>query len=133
MKDTLGAGRQIIPVPSPSGTATFVRCRSCGFVFPLSLACFRSSKLPSAEKRLIAIAADILFVSRSVPVFHAPSEVAGLGTQRVEEESNAFLFLKARVASLGQRCVTRRHAHEELLKTFVTARQTCSFGNPDDS
>ena len=118
MKETLARGEQIILFLNRRGTATFVRCRNCGFVFRCPR-CSIALTYHSAEKRLICH-----HCRYSVPVpqscprcFRRHLRFLGIGTQRVEEEVRHF-FPEARLLRWDRDVITRKYAHEELLKNF---------------
>jgi primosomal protein N' (replication factor Y) len=118
MKDTLVQGQQIILFLNRRGTATFVRCRSCGFVYRCPR-CSIALTYHSAEKRLICHRCRYSTpVSASCPrCLQRHLRLLGIGTQRVEEEVKHF-FPQARVLRWDRDVVTKRYAHEELLKNF---------------
>ncbi len=118
MKETVAQGEQIILFLNRRGTATFVRCRNCGFVFRCPR-CSVALTYHSAEKKLICHRCRY-----SVPVPQICSRCSrrnlrflGIGTQRVEEEIRHF-FPEARMLRWDRDVITRRYAHEELLKNF---------------
>jgi primosomal protein N' (replication factor Y) len=118
MKETLAQGEQIILFLNRRGTATFVRCRNCGFVFRCPR-CSIALTHHSVEKRLICHRCRY-----SIPVPQSCSRCSrrnlrflGIGTQRVEEEIRYF-FTEARLLRWDRDVITRRYAHEELLKNF---------------
>ncbi len=118
MKETLAQGEQIVLFLNRRGTATFVRCRNCGFV----LRCPRCSialTYHSVEKRLICHRCRYSVpVSQNCPrCFQRHLRFLGIGTQRVEEEVKHF-FPEARMLRWDKDVITRRYAHEELLKNF---------------
>jgi primosomal protein N' (replication factor Y) len=118
MKETLTQGEQIILFLNRRGAATFVRCRSCGFV----LRCPRCSialTYHSVEKKVICHRCRYSIpVSQDCPRCSRRSlRFLGIGTQRVEEEIRHF-FPEARVLRWDRDVITRRYAHEELLKKF---------------
>jgi primosomal protein N' (replication factor Y) len=118
MKETLAHGEQVILFLNRRGTATFVRCRSCGFV----LRCPRCSialTYHSVEKRLICHRCRYSMpVSPRCPQCHQHSlRFLGIGTQRVEEEISHF-FPEARLLRWDSDAITGRYDHEELLKSF---------------
>ena len=118
MKDALIQNEQVILFLNRRGTATFVRCRNCGFVF----ACPRCSvalTYHSAERRLICHRCRY-----SIPLpLSCPRcslrnlRLLGVGTQRVEEEVRHF-FPQARVIRWDKDVITGRYGHEELLEDF---------------
>jgi primosomal protein N' (replication factor Y) len=118
MKDALAQGEQIILFLNRRGTATFVRCRSCGFVFRCPR-CSVALTYHSAEKRLICHRCRYSIpVSPTCPRCSGRNlRSLGIGTQRVEEEVT-HIFPQARVLRWDKDVVTRRYAHEELLKSF---------------
>ena len=118
MKETLAQGGQIILFLNRRGTATFVRCRNCGFVFRCPR-CSIALTYHSVEKELICHRCRY-----SVPVPQSCPQCSrrnlrflGIGTQRVEEEVRHF-FPEARLLRWDRDVITRRYAHEELLKNF---------------
>jgi primosomal protein N' (replication factor Y) len=118
MKETLAQGEQIILFLNRRGTATFVRCRNCGFVFRCPR-CSIALTYHSVEKRLICHRCRYTVrVSPSCPrCFRPYLRLLGIGTQRVEEEVKHF-FPEARLLRWDRDVITRRYAHEELLKNF---------------
>ncbi|MFO7773154.1 MAG: primosomal protein N' [Dehalococcoidia bacterium] len=118
MKETLAQGEQIILFLNRRGAATFIRCRNCGFVFRCPR-CSIALTLHSLEKRLVCHRCRY-----SIPVPQNCPQCSrrnlrflGIGTQRVEEEVGHF-FPEAKVLRWDSDVVTRRYAHEELLKNF---------------
>jgi primosomal protein N' (replication factor Y) len=118
MKAALAQGEQIILFLNRRGTATFVRCRDCGFVFRCPR-CSVALTYHSAERRLICHRCRY-----SVPVAQSCPRCSrrnlrflGIGTQRVEEEVKHF-FPEARVLRWDRDVITGRYAHEELLRNF---------------
>lgn len=118
MKETLARGEQIILFLNRRGTATFVRCRNCGFVFRCPR-CSIALTYHSVEKRLICHRCRYSTpVSPSCPrCFRRHLRFLGIGTQRIEEEARHF-FPEARLLRWDRDVITRRYAHEELLKNF---------------
>jgi len=128
MKEALAQGEQIILFLNRRGTATFVRCRSCGFVFRCPR-CSIALTYHSVEKRLICHRCRY-----STPVFQSCPRCSrrnlrflGIGTQRVEEEIRHF-FPEARLLRWDRDVITRRYAHEELLKNFRDHRADVLIG-----
>jgi primosomal protein N' (replication factor Y) len=118
MKETLAQGEQIILFLNRRGTATIVRCRNCGFV----LRCPRCSialTYHSTEKKLICHRCrySVPVSPRCPQCFRPYLRFLGIGTQRVEEEVRHF-FPEARLLRWDRDVITRRYAHEELLKNF---------------
>ena len=118
MKETLAHGEQIVLFLNRRGTATFVRCRNCGFIFRCPR-CSIALTYHSVEKRLICHRCRY-----SVPVPQSCSRCSrrnlrflGIGTQRVEEEIRHF-FPEARLLRWDRDVITRRYAHAELLNNF---------------
>ncbi|MFW6105679.1 MAG: replication restart helicase PriA, partial [Chloroflexota bacterium] len=118
MKETLAQGEQVILFLNRRGTATFVRCRNCGFVFRCPR-CSIALTYHSVEKKLICHRCRYSIpVSQSCPrCFRRNLRFLGIGTQRVEEEIRHF-FPEARLLRWDRDVITRRYAHEELLKNF---------------
>ncbi len=118
MEETLAQGEQIILFLNRRGTATFVRCRNCGFVFRCPR-CSIALTYHSVEKKLICHRCRY-----SIPIPQSCSRCSrrnlrflGIGTQRIEEEARHF-FPEARLLRWDKDVITRRYAHEELLKHF---------------
>jgi primosomal protein N' (replication factor Y) len=118
MKETLTQGEQIILFLNRRGTATFVRCHSCGFVFRCPR-CSIALTYHSVVRRLICHRCRYSIpVSQVCPqCFRRNLRLLGIGTQRVEEEVKRF-FPEARVLRWDKDVITTRYAHEELLKEF---------------
>jgi primosomal protein N' (replication factor Y) len=118
MKDTLAQGEQIILFLNRRGTATFVRCRNCGFVFRCPR-CSIAFTYHSVEKRLICHRCRYSIpVAQSCPqCFQRNLRFLGIGTQRIAEEMGHF-FPEARLLRWDKDMITRKYAHEELLKDF---------------
>jgi len=128
VRETLAQGEQIILFLNRRGTATFVRCRNCGFVFRCPR-CSIALTYHSVEKRLICHRCRY-----SIPIPQSCSRCyrrhlrfLGIGTQRVEEEMGHF-FPAARLLRWDRDVITRRYAHEELLKNFRDHRADVLIG-----
>jgi len=118
VKKTLAQCEQIVLFLNRRGTATFVRCRNCGFVFRCPR-CSIALTYHSMEKKLICHRCRY-----SIPVPQSCSRCSrrnlrflGIGTQRVEEEIRHF-FPEAKLLRWDRDVITGRYAHEELLKNF---------------
>jgi primosomal protein N' (replication factor Y) len=118
MKETLAQREQMILFLNRRGTATFVRCRNCGFVFRCPH-CSVALTYHSVEKRLICHRCRY-----SIPVSPICPRCSrrnlrwlGIGTQRVEEETRHF-FPEVKVLRWDRDVITRRYGHEDLLKDF---------------
>jgi primosomal protein N' (replication factor Y) len=118
MKETLAHGEQIVLFLNRRGTATFIRCRNCGFVFRCPR-CSIALTYHSAEKKLICHRCRYSIPApQSCPqCFRRHLRFLGIGTQRVEEEARHF-FPEARLLRWDRDVITKRYAHEELLKNF---------------
>ncbi|MEA1872013.1 MAG: primosomal protein N', partial [Chloroflexota bacterium] len=118
MKETLAQGEQTVLFLNRRGTATFVRCRNCGFVFRCPR-CSIALTYHSVERRLICHRCRYSIpVPQSCPRCSRRNlRFLGIGTQRVEEEIRHFLP-EARLLRWDRDVITRRYAHEELLKNF---------------
>ena len=118
MKETLAQGQQIVLFLNRRGTATFVRCRNCGFVFRCPR-CSIALTYHSAEKKLICHRCRYSIpVPQSCPRCSRRNlRFLGIGTQRIEEETRHF-FPEARLLRWDRDVITTRYAHEELLQNF---------------
>ena len=118
IKETLERGEQIILFLNRRGAATFIQCRRCHFVFRCPR-CSVALTYHSAEKDLTCHRCNYSIpVPRACPqCFSTYLKFLGVGTQRIEEEVK-YVFPKARVLRWDKDAVTRRHAHEELLRDF---------------
>jgi primosomal protein N' (replication factor Y) len=118
MTEALAHHEQIILFLNRRGTATFVQCRGCGFVFRCSH-CTASLTYHSATRKLVCH-----HCRYSVPLpVECPQCLSphlrflGIGTQRVEEEVRHF-FPQARILRWDRDVTSSRRAHEELLTKF---------------
>jgi len=118
MKGALAQGEQVILFLNRRGTATFVRCRSCAFIFRCPR-CSIALTYHSVEKRLICHRCRY-----SIPAPQSCPRCSrrnlrslGIGTQSVEEEVKDF-FPQARVIRWDKDVITRKYGHEELLEDF---------------
>jgi primosomal protein N' (replication factor Y) len=118
MKETLAQGEQIILFLNRRGTATFVRCRNCGFVFRCPR-CSIALTYHSVEKKLICHRCRYSVpIPQSCPrCFRRNLRFLGIGTQRIEEGIRHF-FPEARLLRWDRDVITGRYAHEELLNNF---------------
>jgi primosomal protein N' (replication factor Y) len=128
MKDALAQGEQIILFLNRRGTATFVRCRSCGFVFRCPR-CSVALTYHSAERRLICHRCRY-----SVPARRDCPQCSrrnlrflGIGTQRIEDEMKHF-FPEARLLRWDKDVITKRYGHEDLLRSFRDRRADVLIG-----
>ena len=118
MREALAQGEQIILFLNRRGTATFIQCRNCGFVFRCPR-CSIALTYHSVETKLTCHRCHY-----SIPVPQACPQCGsrylrffGIGTQRVEDELR-HLFPKARLLRWDRDVTTKRYAHEELLTAF---------------
>jgi primosomal protein N' (replication factor Y) len=118
MKETLAQDEQTILFLNRRGTATFVRCRNCGFVFRCPR-CSIALTYHSVEKKLICHRCRYSIpIPQSCPrCFRRNLRFLGIGTQRVEEEIRQFLP-EARLLRWDRDVIIGRYAHEELLNNF---------------
>lgn len=118
MKEALVQGEQIILFLNRRGTATFVRCRRCGFVFRCPR-CSIALTYHSTERKLVCHRCHYaLPVPRNCPnCLESCLRFLGIGTQRVEDEVKRF-FPQATVLRWDRDVITKKYAHEELLRTF---------------
>ena len=118
MTEALAHHEQVILFLNRRGTATFVQCRDCGFVFRCSH-CTASLTYHSATRKLVC---HHCRYSVTLPV-ECPQCLShrlrflGIGTQRVEEEVRHF-FPQARTLRWDRDVTSGRRAHEELLTKF---------------
>jgi primosomal protein N' (replication factor Y) len=118
MTEALAHHEQVILFLNRRGTATFVQCRDCGFVFRCSH-CTASLTYHSATRKLVC---HHCRYSVTLPV-ECPQCLShrlrflGIGTQRVEEEVRHF-FPQARILRWDRDVTSGRRAHEELLTKF---------------
>jgi primosomal protein N' (replication factor Y) len=128
MKETLAQGEQIILFLNRRGTATFVRCRNCGFVFRCPR-CSIALTYHSAERRLVCHRCrySIATPESCAQCSGHNLRFLGIGTQRVEGEVNHF-FPEARLLRWDKDATTRRYAHEELLESFRDHRADVLIG-----
>jgi primosomal protein N' (replication factor Y) (superfamily II helicase) len=115
MTQALARNEQVILFLNRRGTATFIQCRKCGYVYRCSR-CSSSLTYHSATRRIVCH-----HCNDSIPV---PSDCPqctsqqlmflGVGTQRIEEEVG-YLFPKARVLRWDSDMTSRRRVHEEFL------------------
>ncbi|MFC1902441.1 primosomal protein N' [Chloroflexota bacterium] len=111
-------GEQVILFLNRRGGATFVQCRSCGFV----LRCQRCD-VPFT----LHFAQDVLVChqcNRRMPVPHTCPrclsrriKFLGIGTQKLEQEAG-YTFPQARLLRWDSDVTRGRHSHEEILSKF---------------
>jgi primosomal protein N' (replication factor Y) len=118
MREALVQGEQIILFLNRRGTATFIQCRRCGFVFRCPR-CSIALTYHSMERKLVCHRCHYaLPVPRNCPnCLGSRLRFLGIGTQRVEDEVKRF-FPKATVLRWDRDVITKKYAHEELLRTF---------------
>jgi len=118
MRETLANREQAILFLNRRGTATFVRCRNCGFVFRCPR-CSIALTYHSADKKLVCHRCrySIPLTQTCPQCFRRHVRFLGIGTQRVEEEVGRF-FPEARLLRWDRDMITTRYSHEELLKDF---------------
>lgn len=118
MKETLARGEQVILFLNRRGTATFVRCRSCGFVFRCPR-CSVALTHHAVQRKLICHRCRYSIpLPQSCPQCHRHNlRFLGVGTQRVEEEVG-HSFPGARSLRWDSDAVSRRYSHEEILNDF---------------
>ncbi|OGO61238.1 MAG: primosomal protein N' [Chloroflexi bacterium RBG_19FT_COMBO_48_23] len=122
MNGALAHREQVILFLNRRGTATFIQCRDCGFVFRCSR-CMAPLTYHSAKEQLVC---HYCRYSGALPV-ECPKclghsiRFLGIGTQRVEEEVK-HLFPQARTLRWDRDVTAGRRAHEEIL-TKVRAHE----------
>jgi primosomal protein N' (replication factor Y) len=115
MTEALAHNEQVLLFLNRRGTATFVQCRKCGFVFHCSH-CTAALTYHSVTKKMTCHHCNY---SIAVPV-QCPQCISqelrflGIGTQRIEEEVKQ-LFPNVRALRWDSDMTSRRRAHEELL------------------
>jgi len=128
MKESLAQGEQIILFLNRRGTATFIQCRNCGFVFRCPR-CSVALTYHSVEKKLTCHRCRYAIpVPQTCPqCFSRRLRFLGIGTQRVADEMKRF-FPKARLLRWDRDVTTKRYAHEELLGNFRDHRADILIG-----
>jgi len=128
MKEALGRREQIILFLNRRGTATFVQCRSCGFIFRCPR-CSVALTYHSVEQRLACHRCHYATpVPESCPECSGRSlKFLGVGTQRVEEEVRRF-FPRARLLRWDSDVSGTRHAHERLMADFRDCKADILIG-----
>ncbi|UCH50451.1 MAG: primosomal protein N' [Chloroflexota bacterium] len=115
MNEALANREQVILFLNRRGTATFIQCRDCGFVFRCSR-CMAPLTYHSTNEKLVC---HHCHYSGPLPV-ECPKCLShsirflGIGTQRVEEEVK-HLFPQARTIRWDRDVTAGRRAHEEIL------------------
>ncbi|MBM4447407.1 MAG: primosomal protein N' [Chloroflexi bacterium] len=122
MTEALAHHEQVILFLNRRGTATFIQCRGCGFVFRCSR-CTAALTYHAAIKELVC---HHCRYSGPLPVecpqcFEHSLRFLGIGTQRVEEEVRHF-FPQACTLRWDRDVTYGRRAHEELF-TKVRAHE----------
>jgi primosomal protein N' (replication factor Y) len=115
MTEALAHNEQVILFLNRRGTATFVQCRKCGFVFHCSH-CTAPLTYHSVAKKMVCHHCNY---SMAMPVdcpqcLNRNLRFLGIGTQRIEEEIKQ-LFPNVRALRWDSDMTSRRRAHEELL------------------
>ena len=115
MTEALARNEQVILFLNRRGTATFIQCRKCGFVFHCSR-CDATLTYHSATKKMICHHCNN---STAVPVdcpqcLNQNLMFLGIGTQRIEEEVRHF-FPNAHALRWDSDMTSRRRANEEIL------------------
>jgi len=118
VEESLARDEQVILFLNRRGTATFVRCGNCGFVFRCPR-CSIALTYHSVEEKLTCHRCHYAIpVSQTCPqCFRHRIRFLGIGTQKVEEELKR-LIPQARLLRWDRDVTTKRHAHEELLSSF---------------
>ena len=119
IRGALDAHEQVILFLNRRGSASFLLCRSCGFV-PRCSSCGLAFSYHAAEEKLVCHGCN----RRRNPYVRCPScggvylRPMGAGTQKVEEEA-ASLFPEARALRWDRDVVSGKGAHERILATFL--------------
>lgn len=118
ISEALSEGGQVILFLNRRGTATFVQCWHCGFVFQCRSCTVALTYHASSGKLVCHRCGYSLSVPSACPRCSGSRlKFLGIGTQKVEEEIRD-IFPRARVIRWDSDVTTRRGAHEELLKKF---------------
>ena len=128
MKETLMRNEQVILFLNRRGTATFIQCRNCGFVFRCPR-CSIALTYHSAEKKLTCHRCHYAIpLPQACPqCLSRRLQFLGIGTQRVAGEVER-LFPKARLLRWDRDVTSKRYAHEELLANFREHRTDILIG-----
>ena len=115
MNESLARNEQVILFLNRRGTATFIQCRKCGFVFHCSR-CDATLTYHSATKKMVCHHCNN---STAVPAgcpqcLSQDLMFLGIGTQRIEEEVRHF-FPNARALRWDSDMTSKRRANEEIL------------------
>jgi len=118
MREAMAQGEQVILFLNRRGTATFVQCPRCSFVFRCPR-CSIALTYHSVEKKLVCHRCRYTLPTPArCPSCPSPRLLfRGIGTQRVEAEVKQF-FPRAVVLRWDRDVTVRRYAHEELLSAF---------------
>lgn len=118
VEESLARHEQVILFLNRRGTATFVRCGNCGFVFRCPR-CSVALTYHSVEKRLTCHRCHYAITGFQIcpQCFSTGLRFLGIGTQKVEEETKR-LFPQARVLRWDKDVITKRYSHEEVLSSF---------------
>ena len=128
IKETLMRNEQIILFLNRRGTATFIQCRNCGFVFRCPR-CSIALTYHSVEKKLTCHRCHYAIpLPQTCPqCLSRRLKFLGIGTQRVADEVER-LFPKARLLRWDRDATSKRYAHEELLANFREHRMDILIG-----
>ena len=128
MERALDKGEQIILFLNRRGTATFIQCRSCGFVFRCPR-CSVALTYHSVERKLTCHRCHYAIpVPQTCPqCFSRRLKFLGIGTQRVADEVKR-LFSETRLLRWDRDVTTKKYAHEELLRDFRDHRADILIG-----
>ncbi len=115
---TVARGEQVILFLNRRGAATFVQCRSCGFVLRCKR-CATALTYHLAEGILLCHQCNYhMPVPRVCPQCSSPRiKFLGTGTEKVEQEVSQA-FVSARLLRWDSDTTRQRHAHEEILHRF---------------
>ncbi len=118
MAEALARDEQVILFLNRRGTANFIQCQVCGYVFGCPR-CLVALTYHSAEEKLFCHHCNYsCFLPRICSKCLSPRlKYFGIGTQKVEEETRR-LFPCARTLRWDKDVTARRRAHEEILAKF---------------
>jgi len=121
-------GEQVMLFLNRRGAATFIQCRSCGFVLHCRR-CEVALTYHLTEDTLVCHQCNYRTpVPRVCPRCLSPRiKLLGIGTQKVEQEARDT-FPQARVLRWDSDAIRGKHSHQEILKKFRTRQADILVG-----